>query len=270
MPCEYFDKDIWEEEVKGDEGEKIEKVELEENTDEVDEDEVPAWMWDESSSQLPENVLSLTEEKVVVRLYNLARDLSSILERHNITFWTSGGSTLGIVRHGGLIPWDDDLDICIRDQDEEKLSSVVPELAKAGYLLSRAQSYSWKVSHLIESEEVRTKTGRVENYRFPFCDVFIMRRRKNRWELRNKEGRSAWPEEWYSMHQVDKIQLRQFADFLLPCPGDPEDYLDRTYGESWPEVGATHFFSHKSASILRSTVFSIAESATFLPAQPFH
>ena len=30
---------------------------------------------------------------------------------------------------------------------------------------------------------------------------------------------------------------RQFGDFSLFCPAEPEEYLDRTYGHSWPHTG---------------------------------
>ena len=87
---------------------------------------------------------------------------------------------------------------------------------------------------------------------------------------RDKPGRNCWPEERYSKEQVDTSSLRVFGDFNLRCPGDPESYLDRTYGSSWPSQGSTHYFCHQSAGLCRTTQFSIAEEATFLPARPFH
>ena len=55
----------------------------------------------------------------------LAR-LDNITRRHNIDYWITGGTLLGAVRHGGYIPWDADVDVCIRIKDYEKLAAVAP------------------------------------------------------------------------------------------------------------------------------------------------
>ena len=90
-----------------------------------------------------------------------------------------------------------------------------------------------------------------------------------RFVLRDKVGRNAWPQEYYTEQQVKEISERTFGDFRLCCPGQPEEYLSRTYGDSWPRVGATHFFCHKSAGLLRQTVFDISKDQ-FAPAFPFN
>ena len=57
-----------------------------------------------------------TDPQTVRRLYELARRISQVFSAGGLRYWTTGGTTLGIVRHGGLIPWDDDLDFCIIDK----------------------------------------------------------------------------------------------------------------------------------------------------------
>ena len=106
-------------------------------------------------------------------------------------------------------------------------------------------------------------------YRFPFCDVFVMREYRNGTvALCHKSGRNAWPSEYYTGEQLAHAQYRPFGHLQLRCPGQPEDYLDRTYGHSWPSVGATHFFDHRSAGCVISTRFQIEDSMR-KPALPF-
>ncbi|MBR4667291.1 MAG: LicD family protein [Butyrivibrio sp.] len=44
-----------------------------------------------------------------------------IAKRHGLTVFMDYGSVLGAVRHHGYIPWDDDLDICLKRKDYMRL-----------------------------------------------------------------------------------------------------------------------------------------------------
>ena len=96
----------------------------------------------------------------------------------------------------------------------------------------------------------------------------MRRYRGDIYALCHKTGCNAWPNEFYTAEQLQEAQLRPFGRQLkLRCPGSPEAYLDRTYGPSWPRVGATHFFDHRSAGCVISTRFEL-EASMLKPAIP--
>lgn len=58
------------------------------------------------------------------KILEIAKYLHDFCEEHNIDYCLMGGSALGAKRHGGFIPWDDDLDIFMTPDNYEKFRKI--------------------------------------------------------------------------------------------------------------------------------------------------
>lgn len=55
---------------------------------------------------------------------DLLREFIKVCSKHNLKYFLNGGTLLGAVRHGGFIPWDDDIDVMMPREDFEKLLEI--------------------------------------------------------------------------------------------------------------------------------------------------
>lgn len=65
------------------------------------------------------NCLSLQEMQLVY--LELLQEFDGICQANGLRYDLAGGSLLGAVRHGGFIPWDNDIDVCMPRPDYERL-----------------------------------------------------------------------------------------------------------------------------------------------------
>lgn len=76
-----------------------------------------------------------TLRKVQLSQLDIAKEIKRVCEQIGVHYFLDSGTLLGAVRHGGFIPWDDDLDIGMLRDDYERFLSEAPSVLNNGYFL---------------------------------------------------------------------------------------------------------------------------------------
>lgn len=75
---------------------------------------------------------------------NTLNVLINYCEEHNLRYYFTGGALIGVLRHKGFIPWDDDIDLGLPRKDFDKLHELLSMDMPKGYgICNRFTDPNW-------------------------------------------------------------------------------------------------------------------------------
>lgn len=111
---------------------------------------------------------------------DLLVELDRICRKHDIEYFLIAGTLLGAVRHGGFIPWDDDVDVAMKRSEYERFCEVCEEeLSQEEFFLQNYhtdKAYRWGYAKLRKKNTMYIRKGQeaIKSMSGVSIDVFII------------------------------------------------------------------------------------------------
>ncbi|MCL2022758.1 MAG: LicD family protein [Oscillospiraceae bacterium] len=84
-----------------------------------------------------ETAMTLEQQKNIRELQSLVLEILLVMDKlckeFGISYYLAEGTLLGAVRHGGFVPWDDDVDIVMPRKDHDRFIKLAEKHLPAGY-----------------------------------------------------------------------------------------------------------------------------------------
>lgn len=163
------------------------------------------------------------------------QEIIHLLNQANIAWWVDCGTCLGAYRYGGVIPWDEDVDIAVLVDDFENVRRALNALDPKKYLVQDWSSRDFPNSYI--KVYIRKTSNLIDIYHFkPNFETktlqYILSLEENVfftewWKIR--ERRFTVPVAFDTVFPLKKADFDGIEVFV---PNNPEKYLQRIYGEN--------------------------------------
>jgi len=179
------------------------------------------------------------DEKLLQGAKNTLIEVAAVLNEAKIIWWADCGTCLGIYRYGGVIPWDDDIDIGILVSDFENARCAFNRLDPAKFEVQNWSGRSFPDTFFKIFEK---KSGAM-------LDVFCFKVDFEKREIASifSLDESIFFPEWFKMRErpfcaptsfdtVFPLKKASFDGIEVFVPNKPKEYLQRLYGENLDPV----------------------------------
>lgn len=81
--------------------------------------------------------------------------VADVCERNGLQYFADWGTLLGAVRHQGFIPWDDDIDICLKREEYNELIRILPVQLPKGFVMAGMYADSKRLQQAAVCHNIR-------------------------------------------------------------------------------------------------------------------
>jgi lipopolysaccharide cholinephosphotransferase len=150
-------------------------------------------------------------------MLRLLKIFAATCDELGLTYWLDYGTLLGAVRHGGFIPWDDDVDVAMPLEHFKELMRKAPELLPYDVYLDTSREYA----KLRDRYSTRVPLGTQGEADSIYIDIFPVERvpamRKALGRIRHllpPSGIPAVPREGSTAYRAYRLAVAATAVFL--------------------------------------------------------
>jgi len=157
----------------------------------------------------------------------------------NATYWMVAATAIGGLVHHGPIPWDDDADLLVLEEDLQRLLlelTHVPGIKVVEH--PNLPGGLWKIS------SASTPRVGTREWGFPFLDLFPVRCPKSRTGTCSEVGEPK-PATNSRADWVFPLVRRPFGPLSLPFPRKLEELVKRRYGSNVQDICAKKDYNHR-------------------------
>lgn len=170
----------------------------------------------------PKGVLKFTQELCL----ELLDFYVNVCEKYNLEYWIDYGNLLGAVRHGGFIPWDDDLDVGMMRLDSIKFNQIIEKEIKINnlediidisFVRRINERNTWSFTQISIRDYNKLYAGLDV---FP-CDYIV--RKPDNLERKFKDAKKEYFKNMY--YEMDKNEVIDIYYNSLNCSYEKQNYF---------------------------------------------
>jgi len=181
-------------------------------------------------------------DKIRIIALKILAMIDHLSKKHNFKYFMSYGTLIGVVRHRGFIPWDDDIDIMMTRKDVDKLIA-------ASYELPDSIDFYPQGLNFLKVMDKYSKIS-IDGKRGVAVDIFVLDKNRDDYSFINVHNQKKIK---LKATEIFPLEQKPFENIDAPVPANYHELLTKIYGNYMElppiEQRISHHVNNKSVHI---------------------